>query len=184
MNRNSRIPVSKWKPHAFFGLIEWKDGDSKKYSQSDMWTEKDILLAVQTCAHPRDKAVIALGYDVAGRPVELNNMKIRDVIFRDKYAQVKFEDHTGTRYPPLTFSYEYVLAWLNCHPLKDNPNAPLWVTIEGSMPRKPYPTWIYYLLKRNLKPKLKNSTKDCVELMVIIEGNTTQPVGLQCHTST
>ena len=69
LNRNSRIPVSKWKPPAFFGLIVWKDGDSKKYSQSDMWTEEDILLAVQTCAHPRDKAVIALGYDVAGRPV-------------------------------------------------------------------------------------------------------------------
>lgn len=154
-NRDTEIPEKKWRVPEFFNLLEWKSGESNKYSATDMWTEEEILWVIEACDHPRDKAVIALGYDVAGRPVEINNMRIKDVIFKENYANVKLVDHSGTRYPPITFSYEYVLEWINHHPLKDNPDAPLWVRVDRT-PKKMAEKWIWQLLVKRIKPKLSH----------------------------
>jgi len=154
-NKDSTIPEKKWKPPAFFENIDWKKGESEKYGEEDMWSEDEVLMAIQACDHPRDKAIIALGYDVAGRPIELNRMRIKDVIFKNNYTFVKLVDHTGTRYPPLTFSYEYVLSWINCHPLKDESEAPLWVRVD-TIPKKMEDKWIWRLLVQRVKPKLKH----------------------------
>ena len=86
-------------------------------------------------------------------------MRIKDVIFKNNYTSVKLVDHSGTRYPPLTFSYEYVLAWINCHSLKDEPEAPLWVRVD-TIPKKMEDKWIWRLLVQRIKPKLKHKLKN------------------------
>jgi integrase len=158
INKDRHVPTKKWKVPAFFDLIEWKDSTSDKYNASDMWTEEEILLVISTCDHPRDKAVVALGYDVAGRPTELIKMKIKDVMLKENYGQVRLVDHTGERNPYITIAFKYLLEWINCHPLKDNPEAPLWISLK-TVPKRLGNAWIYDLLVKRIKPKLEHKIR-------------------------
>jgi len=132
-NKDRHLPKKKWKPPAFFELLEWKSDESSKYQPEDMWTEEEILMAISVLDHPRDKAIVALAYDLAARPVEFMKLKIRNIILRENYAQVKLIDHSNLegRVLPITIAFPYLLQWLNCHPLKDQDSAPLWVRTTG-----------------------------------------------------
>ncbi len=155
-NKDKHLPRKKWKPPAFFDLIEWKKNDSDRYSVADIWTEDEILTAISVLDHPRDKAMIAVLYDLAARPHELMKLRIKDVAFKESYAQVKLVDHTGERTVPITFSYTYLLTWLNSHPLKEHPDAPLWVNLKG-IPKKLGTKALYRLCTRTLKKRLAHT---------------------------
>ncbi len=154
-NKDSRLPKRKWKPPAFFELIDRKDNAGWKYGPEDMWNEEEILTAIAALDHPRDKAMIAMLYDLAARPHELMSLKIRNVVLRENYAEVKLVDHSNPegRIIPVTFSFPYFLTWLNSHPLKDNPDAPLWVRTEGAPKAVRYYA-LWSLCSRKLRQRL------------------------------
>jgi len=154
-NRDKLIPRRKWKPPAFFEMLEWKSTKSWKYGPNDIWTEEEISVAIEACDHPRNKALIAMGYDLAARPVELLALRIRDIALKQNYAQVKLVDHSNPegRTVPLTISFPYLLSWINVHPLKNEASAPLWVGTQGTPKRLGY-TALYTLCAQTLKVKL------------------------------
>ena len=68
--------------------------------------------------------------DAACRPHELLNLKIRDVtLTQDQsgqwYAEITVNGKTGTRTLGLFYSVPFFKNWLQDHPVKGNPNAPL-----------------------------------------------------------
>lgn len=154
-NRDKDIARKKWKPPTWFDRIEWRKTESDKYSVADMWTEDEILLAISTLDHPRDKAIIAMLYDLAARPHELMKLTIGDIAIRENYAQVQLRDHSNDepRTVPITFSFPYLLTWLNAHPLGNNPKASLWVTLRG-VPSKVGYKGLYLMCTRKLKKLL------------------------------
>lgn len=154
-NRDKDIPRKKWKPPTWFDRIEWRKTESDKYSVADMWTEEEILLAISTLDHPRDKAMIAMLYDTAARPHELMRLRIKDIAIKENYAQVKLVDHSNPegRTVPITSSFQYLITWLNTHPLKNNPEASLWVTLRG-VPSKVGYKGLYLMCTRKLKKLL------------------------------
>lgn len=156
-NRDKHTPQKKWKPPEFFNLLEWKSARSWKYGPNDMWSEEDILMAISSLDHPRDKALIAMLYDLAARPVELLALRIKDIALKENFAQVKLLDHSNPegRIIPVTFAFHYLLTWLNNHPLKDSPDAPLWVRLEGTPKRISYSA-LYQLCVKTLKKKLSH----------------------------
>lgn len=154
-NKDKQIPRKKWKPPVWLELIEWKKTESEKYSIADMWREDEILLAISALDHPRDKAMIAMLYDLAARPHELMKLSIGDISLKENYAQVQLKDHTGSRTLPITLSFPYLLTWLNAHPLKDSAKAPLWVNLRGVPTRVGY-KGLYLMCTRKLKKLLKH----------------------------
>ncbi|QLC51119.1 tyrosine-type recombinase/integrase [Methanolobus zinderi] len=95
----------------------------------EMLPEDDIMSMVESVDHPRDKALVSIFWDAGGRPGELGELDIKHIVF-DQYGAVAVVDgKTGMRRIRLVFSTPYLAAWINIHPDKNNPNAPLWVGI-------------------------------------------------------
>lgn len=67
---------------------------------------------------------------------ELAGIKIKDVVFdeenRELKARIRINGKTGERVVTLRMSVKYLLAWLEKHPLKDNPDAYLFCSISNN----------------------------------------------------
>jgi hypothetical protein len=68
-------------------------------------------------------------YDGGFRIGETLSLKILNVSF-DKYgAVVRVDGKTGPRRVRLTVASPALLSWLNIHPFRNNPDAPLWIGV-------------------------------------------------------
>lgn len=99
-------------------------------------SQEEIRRIIEVCDNPRDKAMIAVFYESATRIGEFLSLKIRNVDF-DKYGAVIILPKncpglkTGSRRIRLIDSTPYIQNWLNSHPRKNDPNAPLWLGNRG-----------------------------------------------------
>jgi len=115
-------------------IVEWintniKRKDQPRVQASDILTEDEIKKLIDAAEHPRDKAFISMLYELGSRIGEIGNLRIRDIT-RDKYSYViDLSGKTGHRTPRIVISDPYVTVWLNNHPMKNEPNAALWVSI-------------------------------------------------------
>jgi len=115
-------------------IVSWisttlKGKDKPKVKASDILTEEEIEKLIDVAEHPRDKAFISMIYELGARISEIGNLRIKDVT-KDEYSYlVDLKGKTGTRTSRIILSSPYIVGWLNTHPLKENPDAPLWVMI-------------------------------------------------------
>jgi integrase/recombinase XerD len=115
-------------------IISWlragiKEKDKPKVQASDILTEKEIEELLNAAEHPRDKAFISMLYELGARIGEIGNLKIKDIT-QDKYSYlIDLTGKTGHRTPRIVTSSLYLTNWLNSHPLKKDPTAPLWVMV-------------------------------------------------------
>lgn len=115
-------------------IVSWittniKSKDKPRVQASQILSEKEIKKLIDVAEHPRDKAFITMLYELGARIGELGNLRIGDVS-RDKHSFIiDLRGKTGHRAPRIVMSDPYLTTWLNQHPLKDNPDAPLWVLI-------------------------------------------------------
>ena len=106
-----------------------KGKDKPKVKAADILTEQEIDSLLKAAEHPRDKAFIAMLYELGARIGEIGGLRIKNVS-RDEYSFiVDLKGKTGHRTPRIVMSDPYLSAWLNAHPLKDDPNAPLWTLL-------------------------------------------------------
>ena len=75
--------------------------------------------------------------ETGGRPEELAATRIRDLQFHQRYAVLRVNGKTGERTIPLVKSIPYLRAWLQVHPDKNNPDAPLFAIIHKGQIRFP-----------------------------------------------
>jgi len=106
-------------------------GYEMRVSPEDVLTQEDVLALIEACDHTRDQALVAVMYDTACEPMEALNMKVKSVAFDQQGAVVSLEGETGVRRIRIVKSVPYVQAWLNIHPLRKNPEAPLWLLRKG-----------------------------------------------------
>ncbi|WP_407282710.1 site-specific integrase [Methanolobus sp. WCC1] len=98
----------------------------------------DIKKLVPACKTQRDRAIIMSFWDSAARATEILNLNLGHVEI-DKYgAVIVVEGKTGMRRIRLIEAVPDLQAWINQHPNKDDPNAPLFVTFRnnGREPKK------------------------------------------------
>jgi len=92
-------------------------------------TPEEIKKIVKAAENPRDKAFILTHYESGCRIGETLSLRIINVSF-DKYGAVLIVDgKTGPRRVRVIAAAPALAAWLNIHPLRDNPYAPLWIGI-------------------------------------------------------
>jgi integrase len=104
-----------------------KDPDAyKKYFIEPEGYEKII----EHCVDYMDMALFEVLYVSGARPDEVSSMKIHDVEILDN-GEVWFtlrKSKTDPRRIPIGHSINNLLRWLDFHPGKNNPEAPLWLT--------------------------------------------------------
>ena len=115
-------------------IVAWintnlKKKDKPRVQASQLLTEDEVRRLIDAAEYPRDKAFISMLYELGARIGEIGNMNIRDVS-KDKYSYlVDLNGKTGRRTPRIVMSSPQITNWMNIHPDKNNPSAPLWVLV-------------------------------------------------------
>ena len=79
----------------------------------------------------RMQALLSLSFESLGRPQEVLGRKIKDVEICDNYAKITISEHgkEGIGILRSIDSFFYLTKWLNQHPLKDDPEAYLFINL-------------------------------------------------------
>lgn len=115
----------EYPPQAEWIEIRKPRGNSDKMREN-LVTEEEVMAMTKATVHPRDKAFIISLYESAAREGELRSLRNKDVKF-DKYGAVLMvSGKTGVRPIRIVNAAPYLQAWMNVHPLREDPNTPVW----------------------------------------------------------
>jgi integrase/recombinase XerD len=92
-------------------------------------TEEDVKKVIGVCRNSRDRALLSTLWESGCRVSELLTLHIGHVAIEETITRITVHGKTGMRRVPLLDSTPYLVEWLDDHPLKEEPNAPLWVGI-------------------------------------------------------
>ena len=123
-----------------------------KLQKKDLLTIDEIEAIANCARHARDKAFIWVYFESMRRLGEILTLNIGDVEFDELGARLLVNGKMSRDYGRVITSVPLLSSWLNMHPLRNDPNAPLWVTL-GS--KKTYKQLSYGAARSVLK--------DCVE---------------------
>jgi site-specific recombinase XerD len=105
------------------------DYNTKKPSQ--MLEEEEIRLIIDTCRHPRNKALFSMLYEGSFRPVELVELRWDQVTFDEYGCVVNTAQKTGMpRYIRLISSRAYLASWQSAYPLDRTDDARVFVSLH------------------------------------------------------
>ena len=111
---------------------------------SDILSKDEFTQLLEDCRHPRDKAIIAVFSDGGMRVGALASCRVKNVEF-NQYGAMIYLSKTGVNKTtpakglPLTWSAGYLNQWLAVHPFHEDPEAPLWVTLNKNKESLSYP---------------------------------------------
>ncbi|ARS89945.1 tyrosine-type recombinase/integrase [Natrarchaeobaculum aegyptiacum] len=91
--------------------------------------EEHVEPMIDECYNARDAAMIALQFDAGLRGGEFKDLTVGDVQDHKHGLQVTVEGKQGRRTVMLIPAVPYVNRWLDAHPDRDDPDAPLWSKI-------------------------------------------------------
>jgi len=91
-------------------------------------TPTDVTCLVNACQSQRDRAIIMLLWDSAARLNEALELKVGSIQFDNNGGVVIVNGKTGMRRIRLIDSVPDLQNWINMHPMRDDSNAPLFVT--------------------------------------------------------
>ncbi|SFM49553.1 site-specific integrase [Methanolobus profundi] len=110
-------------------VIKCKNLKGKKIPE-DIITKDEVLEIVDHAGSLRDKALLGVLYETGCRSGEILSLKIKNVDFlHNGGCAVTFpQGKTGPRRVIIFNFTPYLRQWIDAHPLKDTPDAPLWPT--------------------------------------------------------
>jgi integrase/recombinase XerD len=97
--------------------------------EGEILTQDEINKVIDSCDHPRNKALIAVFAESGARVAEIGEMLIRQITIDPNGAVLNVEGKTGSRRLRLVTATPHLVNWLNNHPDKNNPYAPVWVNV-------------------------------------------------------
>ncbi len=113
-------PVVKW-------IRPARDGSSK-LKRSDLLTSDEIKKLFEAALTLRDKSLIAVLAESGRRIGEILTIRIGDVEFDRLGARLLVDGKTGRDYVRIMSSAQNLATWLDNHPFRNDPNAPVWIT--------------------------------------------------------
>lgn len=134
----SRIPPSEWHTPEFVQIKPKKSNRISPYSESEIWERNELLTVTKYEPLRRNKAALALCWDLDARPHEVSLLRVKNLRLGPKYAvgEIPHESKTGTGPLLLTCSFPYVRDWLNEHPFRNEPNARVICNLKTGGPVK------------------------------------------------
>jgi integrase len=158
----SKPPEQRKTPAVMKNIKKLKRKEESIYKPTDLWLPEDHALFLKYCPSRRDRCYHTVAIDTSARPHELLGLKIKDIIFKQanniQYAEVRVSGKTGSRIIPLINSIPHVKDWLEEHPQRGNPDAPLFISVRKGSGKPLGPgslghiyTWMY---KREYFPRL------------------------------
>src|SRR2546427_3028215 len=106
--------------------IRCKTG-GKDILPEDLLSVDDIAKLVQATNTLRDRVLLLVLFDSGCRIGEILSLRMRSVTFDDIGAQLIVRGKTGSRRVRIIASSPELLTWINSHPMRGDPDAPLWI---------------------------------------------------------
>jgi len=134
------ISMDLWKTPSFIESLKPKKTKRlSPYSETEIWEKDEFLSIIKYEPFQRNKAALALLWDLDARPHEITLLKIKQIRLKEKYGEgeIPHQAKTGSGPILLTCSFPYVRDWLNQHPFKNEPNARLICNLHNGAPIKP-----------------------------------------------
>ena len=115
-------------PDSVSGIsIKIKKRDQVRIQAADILTVDEVERLINAASSVKTRAVVSLMYELGARVGELGTMRVGSVS-RDEYSFIcDLNGKTGPRSVRAILSASALANWLNQHPMKNNPDAPLWV---------------------------------------------------------
>lgn len=120
--------------------------DKLPINPEDLLSREEIKKIMQACNHTRDQAIVSSLYESGARSQELLDLKVKTVVFDKQGGVITLKGKTGQRRIRLVESIPYLQAWLNIHPFREKPDAPLWFSTRSKSGIS-YP-YLYKLIER------------------------------------
>jgi integrase/recombinase XerD len=157
----------EWKTPEWFTIKNEKSDRASRgpYTKSQVWNRDEVLSILKYESHPRNKAIITMGWDMLARNHEITSLRIRDINFgvSDVYAEGEIPDNTKTGGGEVVFgmSYPYVRDWYNQHPRKDDDDACFICNLKTYEALQPEAIWnLFERLKLRIKHKVESGSLD------------------------
>lgn len=96
--------------------------------EPEFLTPKEVEALIEAAEKIRDKAMIAVQFDGGFRPGEHLGLKIANVHLDEKGARILVGGKTGQRSVRVISCASLLAQYLETHPFRDQPEAPLWLT--------------------------------------------------------
>jgi integrase len=109
--------------------------DKKKLQRTDLLMPGDIQRVISVCRTSRDRALVSTLWETGGRIAEVGNRHVRDAVPANVGYTLELDGKTGPRSVLVVSSAPLLAQWLNDHPFKHDPDAPLWVHLRTDAPR-------------------------------------------------
>jgi integrase len=121
-------------PPCMVGVKSLPRREKSPYKPEDIWTDDDHTIFLKYCHMARDRCWHAMVHDTSARPHELLGLRIKDINFKIspdgiQYAVIHVHGKTTSRTLPLITCIPYVKEWLGNHPLANNPDSKLFVSL-------------------------------------------------------
>ncbi len=105
---------------------------NKRKIPEDLITKQELEKMIRVANHSRDRALVSLLYESGFRIAETLNLRIKDIKFDEIGAKIIGNGKTGMRKIRLISSVPYLTAWIEHHPFRDEPDAPIWLKIGAT----------------------------------------------------
>ena len=103
--------------------------DKPLVQEAELLTEEEINKVIAIADHPRNKAILAVLSESGARIGEIGNLTIGQTKVDANGTVLNVSGKTGRRRLRIISGTPYLLKWLDIHPDKENPYAPVWVNI-------------------------------------------------------
>jgi hypothetical protein len=116
-----------WNTPSFINIKMKRTKRLSPYLETEIWDKDELATIIKYEPYKRNKAILALLWDLNARPHEITLLKIKHIRLKEKYGEgeIPHEAKTGSGPMLLTFSFPYIRDWLNEHPFRNEPEARL-----------------------------------------------------------
>ena len=145
--------VSEWETPSFAQIKKKKTKRLSPYLETEIWDREELGLIIKYEKFKRNKAALAMMWDLDARNHEITLIKIKHVRLKERYGEGEIPHQAKTGSGPflLTFSFPYVRDWLNEHPFRNEPNARLFCNLYNGGQIRPDALWS---MMKNLKNRI------------------------------
>jgi integrase/recombinase XerD len=165
-SESQRVPLeSNWETPPAARIKKKRTKRQSPYSETEIWDREELFTIIKYEPEIRNKAILALLWDLDARNHEITSLKIGNIRLRERYAEGEIPHNTKTGGGPilLTCSFPYVRDWLNKHPFKNTAEARLICSLRNGASIKPEALWT---MMKQLKHRIESivaSIKDSTE---------------------
>jgi integrase/recombinase XerD len=172
-----------WKPNSqedYPDIVEWIVLKKKFNTKTldEIFSPEEVKKLVQVAPNYRDKAIHFVLYECGSRKGEFLQLCIKHIKFDENGAVLVIpEGKTNSRNVRLVESVPALRRWFEMHPLKDDPEAPLWLNLGSHLGKSLGGDGLKVIVKRDarlagisLKKAYPHSYRHCRATQLVREG--------------